>query len=1185
MSVVAWRIICVALIAIIVFNGQKASAALIPFTADTNIAQHKIISAGGSHSLALKSDGTVWGWGWNGFGQLGNGTTISQSIPVQSKKYDGTHINNIVAISAGLAHSLALKSDGTVWAWGRGNSGQLGNGTLIFYDGLAKQVPGLNNIAAIAAGGNYSLALKSDGTVWGWGANYYGQLGDGTTTQQLTPIQVYGLTGIVALAAGDYHSLALKSDGTVWGWGYNFVGQLGDGTAATRLIPVQVKGLGGTGFLTDVIAITTGQNHSLALKSDRTLWGWGRNDFGQLGDGTTNHRYTPIQSTLIGITVISAKTDYSFALKSDGTVWGWGLNFGYLGIGTNSYRETLPVQVIGLTEITALATGSGHSLALKSDGTVWGWGENSWGQIGDGTAATRLIPVQVLMEAPLDIIPPDTVIISTIDGENNSIVNNGTTTSDSITLTFGGSDNVGIAGFECGFDNGTFISCVNPITLTNLSRDFHIFQVRAKDTTGNIDPTPPTFLWRIMLPQQFWSEIQNANKGLGLRTTPGTINKPANDILKVVPNNWAIKVIGAVDANGNNVDVDNYRWYKVEDMTDGTIGWMEVKNLSSGAVYLAYDPNSQADLQNKAAVQLSTAEQRKSIVLDAVDVYYTNPNTVDSLYGGGGGKDGLNNFQGFINGAAFPKELILSIAAQESGLSSNNEICSGAKDGGIGIMQITSPDLKGLGSGLDNIQKKYDCDAKTGWIGNFSKYYSNALQGIYANIKDGFRALQGKYRQKCPGENAIISGYTFTCQDIEKILTTWGYNGFAKDKATGLYTGNYLKYIADKLRNLNTYFAGIIYPNTDNLVEKLEVANNNKQVIRLYSPAVLQIVDTVGNITGVTGDIVHEDITNSLYEKDAEGAVIFFPHNRYRYRVIGTATGTYGFTVDFTKNGILKTFRATGIPITTGEIHEYLIDWDALDRGERGVTVSIDYNGDGITDQIIISDSVLTDIEPPFISAIQLDQEYLYGSPLQIWFSATDSVSGIVSVTATINGIEITNDQILVFDKPGTNVFQVIAVDNDGNQTTLTQTFEVILGATLRIEPKTLNLSSKGKYIEVGIRLPEPYDIADITVATIRLNGAVPAIKSEIEVENEQGVLTKTLKVKFVRTEAQKTVIVGKNIVLVSGNLNDGTRFKGTDILTVINQPHKKLSSFFDFFLTLFNKFSLANILSSFKIK
>lgn len=357
----------------------------------------------------------VWAWGRGTAGQLGDNTATSHATPVRVLGPGGTGVlADIVAIAAGHYHSLGLKADGTVWAWGQNTYGQLGDNTTTQRNAPVQVLgPGgtgfLADIVAIAAGDYYSLALKNDGTVWAWGRNNLGQLGDNTTTDRATPVQVLGsggtgtLTNIIAIVARAGYSLALSADGTVWAWGYNAYGQLGNNTTTNSSTPVQVLGPGGTGVLGNVMAIAAGHYHALALKSDGTVWAWGRNTEGELGDNTTTNRRTPVQvQGAADVIAVAAHALESLALKSDGTVWAWGYNAnGQLGDNTTVNRLT-PVQVLGpggagvLTDVIGIAAGVYFSIALKVDGTVWAWGTNTDGQLGDNTTTQRNTPVQVL---------------------------------------------------------------------------------------------------------------------------------------------------------------------------------------------------------------------------------------------------------------------------------------------------------------------------------------------------------------------------------------------------------------------------------------------------------------------------------------------------------------------------------------------------------------------------------------------------------------------------------------------------------------------------------------------------------------------------------------------------------------------------------------------------------------------
>lgn len=349
------------------------------------------IAAGGSHSLYLGLDGSLWAWGYNYYGQLGDGTTAIRTTPIQV-------LSGVTALSTGEYHSLALTTYGNLWVWGWNHYGQLGDGTLTT---RTKPISILTGVAALSGGDNHTLALKADGSLWAWGHNWYGQLGDGSSgwgMVRFVPIQV--LTGVVDMVAGGYHSLALKSDGSLWAWGDNAHGQLGDGTTMPHHIPTQVHSQVLNGV---VSALAAGENHTLALMADGSLWSWGENHYGQLGDGTYLESHIPVQ-VLTGVVTMAAGGNHSLALKADGSVWAWGGNgSGQVGDGTTTNRNK-PIQI--LTGVADLAGGGRHSLALKSDGSLWAWGDNSLGQLGDGTNTARHIPTKVMAGPPFADVPP-----------------------------------------------------------------------------------------------------------------------------------------------------------------------------------------------------------------------------------------------------------------------------------------------------------------------------------------------------------------------------------------------------------------------------------------------------------------------------------------------------------------------------------------------------------------------------------------------------------------------------------------------------------------------------------------------------------------------------------------------------------------------------------------------------------
>lgn len=298
------------------------------------------------------------------------------------------------AIAAGGAHSLAIRSDGVAWGWGANAAGELGLGSGTSAKLLPQIISGVLGGVAIEGGSNFSHALKDDGTALAFGSNNDGRLGDGTTTVRYLPTAVSGASAIVAMRNGEKHGVALKGDGTLLTWGGNDYGQLAESTSTTqRTSATAISGVN------DVSAIAAGDHFSLAMKQDGTIVSWGRNNSGQLGNNSTTNSSSPVSvSSIATATAIAAGGLHALALLDDGTVVAWGNNtWGQLGDGTSgpfSHKLT-PVEVAGLSDIVAIGAGASFSLALKDDGTVWAWGGNSQGELADGTTGDRASAAQI----------------------------------------------------------------------------------------------------------------------------------------------------------------------------------------------------------------------------------------------------------------------------------------------------------------------------------------------------------------------------------------------------------------------------------------------------------------------------------------------------------------------------------------------------------------------------------------------------------------------------------------------------------------------------------------------------------------------------------------------------------------------------------------------------------------------
>ncbi|WIO46240.1 Fibronectin type-III domain-containing protein [Candidatus Southlakia epibionticum] len=412
---------------------------------------------GSGYSLALASDGTVYAWGQNNYGQLGNGTTTDSNVPVAVKTV-GTPMEGkkIIQVSTKVWYSLALASDGTVYAWGLNGSGQLGDGTIthsstpVAVKTIGTPMEG-KTIVGIAAGASHSLALASDGKIYVWGGNAYGQFGNGvTTTSSVVPVAVKTVgtpmdnKKIIQIHAGYYHSLALASDGTVYAWGQNTYGQLGNNTMINANAPVSVQTIGTPMAGKIIIQLAAGNSQSVALASDGTIYAWGWNMYGQLGNGTTVDTRIPVAVKVTGtpmagkvIAQVAASNAHTLAVASDGTVYDWGWNqYGQLGNNTTT-NSSVPVAVqttgtpmVGKVISQVTSGGSANSLALASDGTMYTWGWGQHGQLGNGTIGTDAKTPLAVSTTPPSALAPSApkVTFDGIEATNVTIVNSTTIT-------------------------------------------------------------------------------------------------------------------------------------------------------------------------------------------------------------------------------------------------------------------------------------------------------------------------------------------------------------------------------------------------------------------------------------------------------------------------------------------------------------------------------------------------------------------------------------------------------------------------------------------------------------------------------------------------------------------------------------------------------------------------------------
>ncbi len=576
-----------------------------------------------------------------------------------------------------------------------------------------------------------------------------------------------------------------------------------------------------------------------------------------------------------------------------------------------------------------------------------------------------------------------------------------------------------------------------------------------------IDPINPT----AVIPLQYYAKL-DASGVINLYELPDTTSL----LVKTLPHDWIVKVLSVdpVIANGS-------LWYKVEDPTDGSQMWTIAAPASiSTPIYLPYNENNQGVYQQSGVDILTTKASRAQSIVNAIDHYYGNTSTTPSI----DSSDDHSLKISTLVQAGFPKELIMAIAAQESGgINFNNEYVS--FDYGHGVMQVTpdayknekpggkftnnKEDSRGVLSDIhlkkcdevnsDNYKKCYkNTESFNNKLKSYDNYqhdpvnfvykqYTNTTQSIFANIKDGLGILSSKYRHvfvhPC-SSSVTYGGEVFSCTDIDMIKAVWGYNGAVTTPAN-----NYLKLISQKLTNLNAYFANHSYPNSDHLIQKLAIANDNRIELKAHSPIAIEAIDSQGRVTGLNnaGDML-SDIPNSYYDPEDETALILFPEDTYTYQVTGDGTGpSYGFDITIERDSASPlVFQASDIPIAEGEIHTFHIDEAVLAAGGNGTTIDIDSDGDGTPEKTITTGALLNDTTPPLIDETLIAPNYILGDKINLKKIISDNQTKkkniVLSATWDMVPLALTNNTIIL-PSIGSHSLTITATDQVGNTTTL----------------------------------------------------------------------------------------------------------------------------------------------------
>lgn len=480
----------------------------------------------------------------------------------------------------------------------------------------------------------------------------------------------------------------------------------------------------------------------------------------------------------------------------------------------------------------------------------------------------------------------------------------------------------------------------------------------------------------------FYAKIKNTISGsMNLRNGSST----SADVIKTLPEDWIVKVASTTDAVGGPVTADGYNWFQVTDPTDNVSGWMIGEDDSGTVHHLSYDAYNQTNLE--ASSTATSSASWPDLVLTAIDHYYNDTNTAESLYSS---DDNSGNKISQLKTNGYPEKLILGIAAYEDGPSFNNESVS--FDYGHGIMQPTFDawyyepassasstfDNTGIASHIKIVpcaslaSRSYiNCYTNAGtadgapksyqsYGGNSSnptyKVYSSTTQSIYANIKDGLYVLaHANSLFSTISASTTVNGVTYSPNDIQDILTTQHYNG------GGTGACGYVDIVASRLDDIGSYFPGATTSDISDLVQKMHNAASTTLCAELHSPGDLTIQDSKGLSIGSVNGKTENDFPLAIYDKDKKSIVILAAGNDdYTYKVTGTGTGTYGLDITIKTGNQKIAFKASDIAIMPGEVHTYKVNKDLLSHGLNGVTLDVDRNGDGISDRTLMTGALLT---------------------------------------------------------------------------------------------------------------------------------------------------------------------------------------------------------------------------------